>query len=216
MRARPADHERARPRRTARGLARRRPLPPRAGPLRAGASPSRSPRATTSRARSPTPTWSCRGLSDDELARAGRLRWLSSVAAGLDEIVTPALARARRRGHQRERRARPEHRGARAGDDADVHARDAAAVSGPAGAALGAQPEVPLRRSRRADGQDAAHRRARADRRGDRGARAAVRRPRRGGEARSVGPPRRRRRGRRAAGDGRAGRGPGRAPTTSA
>ena len=30
-------------------------------------------------------------LSDDELARAPRLRWLSSVAAGLDEIVTPAL-----------------------------------------------------------------------------------------------------------------------------
>jgi len=31
------------------------------------------------------------GLSDDELARAGRLRWFSSVAAGLDGIVTPAL-----------------------------------------------------------------------------------------------------------------------------
>jgi D-2-hydroxyacid dehydrogenase (NADP+) len=31
------------------------------------------------------------GLTDDELARAGRLRWFSSVAAGLDEIVTPAL-----------------------------------------------------------------------------------------------------------------------------
>ena len=30
-------------------------------------------------------------LSDDQLARAGRLRWLSSVAAGLDGIVTPAL-----------------------------------------------------------------------------------------------------------------------------
>jgi D-2-hydroxyacid dehydrogenase (NADP+) len=30
-------------------------------------------------------------LSDDELGRAPRLRWLSSVAAGLDEIVTPAL-----------------------------------------------------------------------------------------------------------------------------
>jgi D-2-hydroxyacid dehydrogenase (NADP+) len=30
-------------------------------------------------------------LSDAELARAGRLRWLSSVAAGLDGIVTPAL-----------------------------------------------------------------------------------------------------------------------------
>ena len=30
-------------------------------------------------------------LSDDQLAQAGRLRWLSSVAAGLDEIVTPAL-----------------------------------------------------------------------------------------------------------------------------
>jgi phosphoglycerate dehydrogenase-like enzyme len=30
-------------------------------------------------------------LSDDELARAARVRWLSSVAAGLDEIVTPAL-----------------------------------------------------------------------------------------------------------------------------
>jgi phosphoglycerate dehydrogenase-like enzyme len=30
-------------------------------------------------------------LSDEELARAGRLRWLSSVAAGLEEIVTPAL-----------------------------------------------------------------------------------------------------------------------------
>jgi phosphoglycerate dehydrogenase-like enzyme len=30
-------------------------------------------------------------LSDDQLARASRLRWLSSVAAGLDEIVTPAL-----------------------------------------------------------------------------------------------------------------------------
>jgi phosphoglycerate dehydrogenase-like enzyme len=30
-------------------------------------------------------------LSDAQLARAGRLRWLSSVAAGLDEIVTPAL-----------------------------------------------------------------------------------------------------------------------------
>ena len=30
-------------------------------------------------------------LSDDELARAPRLRWLSSVAAGLDEIITPAL-----------------------------------------------------------------------------------------------------------------------------
>jgi D-2-hydroxyacid dehydrogenase (NADP+) len=31
------------------------------------------------------------GLTEGELARAGRLRWLSSVAAGLDEIVTPAL-----------------------------------------------------------------------------------------------------------------------------
>jgi phosphoglycerate dehydrogenase-like enzyme len=31
------------------------------------------------------------GLSDDELARAVRLRWLSSVAAGLDEIATPAV-----------------------------------------------------------------------------------------------------------------------------
>jgi phosphoglycerate dehydrogenase-like enzyme len=31
------------------------------------------------------------GLSDEELARAGRLRWLSSVAAGLEGIVTPAL-----------------------------------------------------------------------------------------------------------------------------
>jgi phosphoglycerate dehydrogenase-like enzyme len=31
------------------------------------------------------------GLSDQELARAGRLRWLSSVAAGLEEIATPAL-----------------------------------------------------------------------------------------------------------------------------
>jgi phosphoglycerate dehydrogenase-like enzyme len=31
------------------------------------------------------------GLSDDELARAGRVRWLSSVAAGLDELVSPAL-----------------------------------------------------------------------------------------------------------------------------
>jgi len=30
-------------------------------------------------------------LSDDQLAQAGRLRWLSSVAAGLEEIVTPAL-----------------------------------------------------------------------------------------------------------------------------
>ncbi len=30
-------------------------------------------------------------LSDDELARAPRLRWLSSVAAGLDGLVTPAL-----------------------------------------------------------------------------------------------------------------------------
>jgi phosphoglycerate dehydrogenase-like enzyme len=30
-------------------------------------------------------------LSDDELARAPRLSWLSSVAAGLDEIITPAL-----------------------------------------------------------------------------------------------------------------------------
>jgi len=31
------------------------------------------------------------GLTDDEIARATRLRWLSSVAAGLDEIATPAL-----------------------------------------------------------------------------------------------------------------------------
>jgi phosphoglycerate dehydrogenase-like enzyme len=31
------------------------------------------------------------GLTDDELARAQRLRWLSSVAAGLDEIVTPEV-----------------------------------------------------------------------------------------------------------------------------
>src|SRR5262245_45385781 len=31
------------------------------------------------------------GLTDDELARATRLRWFSSVAAGLDEIATPAL-----------------------------------------------------------------------------------------------------------------------------
>jgi phosphoglycerate dehydrogenase-like enzyme len=30
-------------------------------------------------------------LSDSDLARAGRLRWFSSVAAGLDGIVTPAL-----------------------------------------------------------------------------------------------------------------------------
>jgi phosphoglycerate dehydrogenase-like enzyme len=30
-------------------------------------------------------------LSDAQLARAGRLRWLSSVAAGLDGIVSPAL-----------------------------------------------------------------------------------------------------------------------------
>ena len=58
-----------------------------------GASPSRSPpTAPTSRGALPTRTWSSRAaLSDDELARAARLRWLSSVAAGLDEIVTPAL-----------------------------------------------------------------------------------------------------------------------------
>jgi phosphoglycerate dehydrogenase-like enzyme len=31
------------------------------------------------------------GLTDDEVARATRLRWLSSVAAGLDDLVTPAL-----------------------------------------------------------------------------------------------------------------------------
>jgi phosphoglycerate dehydrogenase-like enzyme len=31
------------------------------------------------------------GLTDDEVARATRLRWLSSVAAGLDDIVTPPL-----------------------------------------------------------------------------------------------------------------------------
>ena len=31
------------------------------------------------------------GLTDDELARARRLRWFSSVAAGLDEIVTPQM-----------------------------------------------------------------------------------------------------------------------------
>lgn len=31
------------------------------------------------------------GLSDDEAVRARRLRWLSSVAAGLDAIATPAL-----------------------------------------------------------------------------------------------------------------------------
>ena len=30
-------------------------------------------------------------LSDDQLARARRVRWLSSVAAGLDGIITPAL-----------------------------------------------------------------------------------------------------------------------------
>ena len=30
-------------------------------------------------------------LSDDQLERAPQLRWLSSVAAGLDEIVTPAV-----------------------------------------------------------------------------------------------------------------------------
>jgi D-2-hydroxyacid dehydrogenase (NADP+) len=30
-------------------------------------------------------------LADDQLARAPRLRWLSSVAAGLDDIATPAL-----------------------------------------------------------------------------------------------------------------------------
>jgi phosphoglycerate dehydrogenase-like enzyme len=31
------------------------------------------------------------GLDDQELARAGRLRWLSSVAAGLDDIAAPAM-----------------------------------------------------------------------------------------------------------------------------
>ncbi|HMF42571.1 MAG TPA: D-2-hydroxyacid dehydrogenase, partial [Polyangia bacterium] len=31
------------------------------------------------------------GLSDEEVARASRLRWLSSVAAGLDAVATPAL-----------------------------------------------------------------------------------------------------------------------------
>ena len=31
------------------------------------------------------------GLADDQLARAPRLRWLSSVAAGLDGIATPAV-----------------------------------------------------------------------------------------------------------------------------
>jgi D-2-hydroxyacid dehydrogenase (NADP+) len=31
------------------------------------------------------------GLTDDQLAQAHQLRWLSSVAAGLDEVVTPAL-----------------------------------------------------------------------------------------------------------------------------
>jgi D-2-hydroxyacid dehydrogenase (NADP+) len=31
------------------------------------------------------------GLTDDALAQAHQLRWLSSVAAGLDEVVTPAL-----------------------------------------------------------------------------------------------------------------------------
>jgi phosphoglycerate dehydrogenase-like enzyme len=31
------------------------------------------------------------GLTDDELARARQLRWLSSVTAGLDEIITPAV-----------------------------------------------------------------------------------------------------------------------------
>lgn len=31
------------------------------------------------------------GLSDEALARAARLRWLSSVAAGLDRIATPAM-----------------------------------------------------------------------------------------------------------------------------
>ena len=31
------------------------------------------------------------GLTDDELARAKRMRWFSSVAAGLDEIATPAF-----------------------------------------------------------------------------------------------------------------------------
>ena len=31
------------------------------------------------------------GLTDDQLARAHQLRWLSSVAAGLDEIATPAI-----------------------------------------------------------------------------------------------------------------------------
>ena len=31
------------------------------------------------------------GLTDDELARATRLRWFSSVAAGLDELATPAF-----------------------------------------------------------------------------------------------------------------------------
>jgi D-2-hydroxyacid dehydrogenase (NADP+) len=31
------------------------------------------------------------GLTDDEVARAARLRWLSSVAAGLDDLVTPPL-----------------------------------------------------------------------------------------------------------------------------
>ena len=31
------------------------------------------------------------GLSDEQLGRASRLRWLSSVAAGLEEIATPAL-----------------------------------------------------------------------------------------------------------------------------
>ena len=31
------------------------------------------------------------GLTDDELARATRMRWFSSVAAGLDDIATPAM-----------------------------------------------------------------------------------------------------------------------------
>ena len=174
-------------------------------------------RRATSRALSPTRTWSSpQALSDDELARAAALRWLSSVAAGLDEIITPALLA----------------RGIAITNASGVHGPNIAEhvlammLMFTRGMPRLFRAQLARRWERnlksRSDGPGELTGKTllivgpRADRRGDRAARAAVRHAHRGAQARSVDPTRRRRRRRRAAGRWTRSTTPFRAPTTSA
>ena len=59
------------------------------------------------------------------LAAMPRLRWAHSLAAGIDGIVSPALAAARHPPDQQRRRVRPGTRGVRARGDGDAGPRHA-------------------------------------------------------------------------------------------